>query len=1389
MSSARLLDDPDDEERIFDQLEVARQRRAAYTAPAAVAATLGANQRAYPHLPGGANLSLSKAGHGPASPVTKQASQAAARRKVRKGLGWHSIGDVVSATGRGLGGAISEVGEVGSAVVKPVVRGGLTVLEAGAETVDALARDVARTVEKEGVVGGLLFGGSPTRVAKEQPSTAAVAAEQALTGERVDLGSGYFASGEAKAEQERRARAVHQVEGHVGTVGRIIANTVTEPGTRPYTVLSGLVDASVDIGADPAGVALASAAKARKAAKLFVPDDVRQGAGLVDGARRTVLPEVGDQWLAGDGAKVVDYLAGERSFANARRAFPDLPVKVLVRLLDAETPADVRNVLRPELGIAIRTKPSLPTAATLAVRKRKESVRLLQTMPGRHIDLDDADDAVREVENFARNVKLSPEAEAVYAERMARSTNRIEAYRVVTDLVEAAAVDALRPHLPAGAKGAERARELTTIFDNYHDELARYFVDEIGENVAVPGAVIDGVAHARPTPHLLVEYVNRTLTMPDAREIRRITSEFAGVLTNPAVELTAATLDTFQQAIWKPVVLLRGAWTVRVVGEEQVRMGASGLDSLVNHPLSAIAWATGRRGATGLHGVGFEEASAAADDLDEFAAAMSRGSAGFRDAPNVIRTRNKVLYARGHARYARSWADELTQLRSDPVAQRVAGGWSKGDAVPGGLTGNHVADAKRWFSEGPGQRFRDQMAEAAGRESLLTREGADAYIDSVFRRINVKTGDDRRLMDAVATGLMDGQPIREGTGLSKGFVDRLEALAGEGIGPEKVKGDLIVTARGRGAGKLDRATEAMFNALMSRPTNYLSRAPAWKQLYWRRAGELLPFMDPAAQKAALKAAVDAKLSRAQRADLRRAAAKGAGELTLDEADVVAKGFATDGTKALLYDLSRRSQWADASRLVFPFASAWAEILRSWARIGMDNPQVARRGQQVIEGARGAGFFYQDETTGQEMFAYPGSEFVTEHLLGVPVRFGGSVQGLNLFSGSVLPGFGPIVQLPAGALLPDRPEWDEVRKLVLPYGEVETEGGLVETFLPAWFRKFRQAGLTPLGRDDERQWNNTVFDVARYLVSTGEHNTGSDEAVEDLLDAARDKARVLYALRGAAQFFAPSAPTPAFLNADKSGRAVTAQTLVAEFAKLQDEDYETAVGRFMERFGDDALLFMQGKTRGLFPATAEAGEWARANPDLARRYPATHGYFAPAGGDFDLDAYARQIASGERKPLTPEEAVAAANHRVAAFRYRQARAQVEGRSDAEARAWLRDLREALAAEYPGYEPMPRDLGKRDRVIRELTEAADDPALAETDAGQGLNVYLRARAKAQAAAEELGLASFGKAKKARHLREWLRQVGEATVAEHPGFAALWEQALEPEMVDDAPEDVAA
>jgi hypothetical protein len=624
--------------------------------------------------------------------------------------------------------------------------------------------------------------------------------------------------------------------------------------------------------------------------------------------------------------------------------------------------------------------------------------------------------------------------------------------------------------------------------------------------------------------------------------------------------------------------------------------------------------------------------------------------------------------------------------------------------------------------------------------------------------------------------------------VADGLYDYLDA----GIGPQTVKGDITLvggdTAGGKVGQMVDHAVDSLFNTLMSRPTNYLSRSSTFKQMYYQRVGELIPFMDDAAQIAAITGAEKAGLSANDLTKLRRRVGQGAGDLSLNDADLVAKGYALDATKKLLYDLTDKNQASDIARVVFPFAEAWKEILVTWAKIGMENPVAIRRGSQVAQGARGAGYFKKDETTGEEMFVYPGSEFITKKLLGVPTPLQGRVQGLNLFSnGSILvPGFGPAIQIPAGKLIPHKPQFDMVRELVVPFGEQETSEGFVESFLPAWYQKVRKAMADP---ESDRMFGNTVADVAKYLVSTGDYDLSTVDGQEKLSKAAVTKARGLYVIRAMAQFVAPSAPTPEFMAQDKNGNLLTAQKLSQEFRDLQAINYSTAVEQFLDKYGEDALLYIQPKSRGGFNPTDELHSWVRDNPEMAKRYPDVYGYFAPAGGEFAITELDRQIATGERENLTPEEGIKLANARVAQMKYAKAKESVGESPTGPQKQWLREVRDALAEDYPGYEPEKFELGKTEGAIRQLRSALDDPKIAKTDAGQGLAQYMRARDKAMAAAQAQGLAGFGKAKSMAGVRSWLRDIADTITEEHPDFLPLFDRVLDNEMVvDDATGEVA-
>ncbi|HUP68492.1 MAG TPA: hypothetical protein VM142_01630 [Acidimicrobiales bacterium] len=1391
--AATYFSDPDDEEQVFARLEAARQRRntASSAAHPRVAARVTMNHDAYPWMSGGANLSLAKAGHGPDSPVTKTAAIGAAKAKAKKG--GFSIGNVVKAGARGVAGAVDFVvpeaveNAVGTGVraagrgAKPVVRGTFLAFDALADEVAYNFRDTAQKIREEGVVKGLLTGGGPRMPGEKAQSDLAIIGEKLDKGERIDTGSGFFPSGDIAKEQAARAREFGTIDGHAINPGRLLASTITEPGTKPYKVLSGLVDAAIAIKADPAAVVLAASSKARKAEKLFGPE--HEAAGAVDGTRKTTIAPAVQTWLNGkEGREVTDYLATEKNFQRAwENTNKKIPVQTLTKLIDADTPAEVRAILAPELGLAIREKPTVGGFG-VAVKKNLSGVRMAQFMPGPHIDLDDLDESVEMLDRFQRTARLDAERIATNNERMARAKGRAGAFKVLTDTMADVAAK-VADEAGGGPDAARKAREMTKLFVNQEATLTRYFVDEIGQNARVPGGVIDGVGQPVASPHLFVEYINRTIPLPDVRDIRRATSRIGRIMANPGIDIPSAMVDSFMSNAWRPLALLRGAWTVRVLFEEMGRQAAAGLDSMVNHPLSAIAWATGRKGSLTMKGSTFADDAAAAADLDDYSRALNKGSAGWRDKPGTVATRYRTLYQRGEARYARSWAEELAQLASDPLGRRVAlGRLSDGDRTPNPAPG--LDGIKDWWFEGAGREIREQMAES--NPALLNRLDADEYVESVAYRVRVKTHGAPELVDAIATGKIGEKALTDGRSVSKEAVEYLRRLESEGIGPNIVKGDVTVAV----GGKLDqareqreRAIEWMFGILMAKPSNWLSRSPAFKQAYWNRAEELLPNMTPAAQQKALQAARKAKLDTDQISALQRAAKAGSGKLEIDDADLLAKGYGLDFVKKLLYDQTEKRQWADISRNIFPFGSAWAEVGGRWARLGYERPQNIRRAQQVVEGARGAGIFYTDPQTKEERFAFPGSQFVSSALIGVPIPLEGSVAGLSFFgSNFMMPGFGPMVQVPAGWLIPEKPEWDDVREWMLPYGEKDTSGGWLESFLPPWFQKVRTALEDP---ESDRVLGNATQDMARYLASTGRYDLSTVEGQADLLEDAKDKGKGIFLLRAFAQFFAPSPPTPKMLAMDKDGRITTAFKLTEEFHKLQTADYDTAAEKFLERFGEDAALFMVDKTKGQFPSSAEGDKWARANPELAKNYPTTYGFFAPQGGEFDYAAYRRQIRTGERKVTKPSEAIDAANAQVGAMLYRQAKDKMPAKPNAAQRQWLAEVRDEIAKEYPGYDPFPRDLGKIPRLIRELETIVGDRAVAATDAGQGVALYLKARAKALEAAKGLELVHFNKAKRARHLRDWLREIAHDIAEEHPDFAEIYERVFEREMTDDAEE----
>lgn len=1482
---SQLLPSRDEENRMWQRLEQQRSMResAARQVTPQGYQNLTGMQRAYPHLATGTKVSLAQAGVAPDDPLMAAVVEADQRVKKKKGFGWHSIGDTVSAGGNLIGKPLAAVANsvlrpVGGAVAdaaRPVIRTGIMALSAPFEEAGGLLRNVASSGPGRsgeigaGVaggaaagagIGGILgsvvpvlgnvigagtgalvggaIGGIAGMLAPEvegeaqwaSQSQLGMAATQLLQNKKVEAGSGWFANAETGLGQAQEERAIKAaaIKGKGGvvqgwTIGRSVADVIAEPGTSPYNILSGLIDASAAIKLDPASAAL----KGRNLSPTKYGSTLRalKKDGLIDGARKTILPEKVTELLDHSefGADLKKAIATETSPFRISKMFKgqlDHNPDALNALARTSTPEEAAAALRPVLGADAAKAPLTELRRGRITRlipgvtedKALVSRQMVAFKKSPRLEYDKPADLIRQVDSYMAIAKV-PEADRlaavdeVIASLSGPNTGRLPALEAVAKAVGAS----VKAH---GADDAT-ARKLSQLFAGSVNDARNYTAGTIADGELLPGMIVGGEGVGLKSPFMINEFLNHGVTLPDQRELSnavRLVKAFNHPLAGNTVEGLSWTMG-----LWKSTAVLRPATTLRILGDSQARMMAAGYKGL-NHPFQFISRAVADKKGNVIPAVTGEPAV----DAEIFQGGINRisGSAAFRDKPTSYRNRERIALDRdGPELFKQGWAnDELSRLHTDPIARQLArlrrtgNSAAQTDEAPEvaaafddfddpvktaviDMTGRgpgyaSIDELKQSFWDGPlSKQRKDLQAMEDDTAILASRAESDAYVDQINVWIDDFTRNDDRLLDYVQRGP------------NKVKADKVTAAMDEliegGNRPDLVVGSRTIGGDATEKTLLDKGLDAMFDVMHTRPDNFFSRSPVLHQDMYRNIERMLPALDEADKAGVIRRAEQAKMDPDTIARLKeRAKVPFDGErMSLEDVDFIAQHQAVDNMKDLLYDISKRGKWADATRLIFPFAEPWKEALTIWPKLLAENPAAVRRLDQTIQGARGSGFFQKDPNTGEEMFVYPGSAFISKMIVGAPIPIRGSASGLNLFSSSpVMPGAGPLVQIAAGKLLPDKPEYDWVRDAVSPFGRTDTSGGFVESFMPAWAQKLRK--FTTSGEGD-RMFNNTVYDMARYLVSTGEYSIDTPEGQEATTDAAVSMAKRMYLLRAGASFVSPSAPSPEMIAQDTEGRVITQFALMEEYRALQQDPgtktkvngheiegvgYDSATAEFLGRYGDGALLMMQPKTKGGGAPLDDTMDWIRDNPDLARRYEDVYQYFAPHSGEFSQTAYERQLATGERHALTPSEAMEAANSRVASMLMRTAKSKVGAKTSDGERKWLADVQAALIEEYAGYNPQSFDPGKTPAAIRQLEDAMAEPKMAESKNGQAISLYLQARAKAQEAAEAQGVKGFQKAKSARPIRDWLRAVGAAITEETPEFSAVWDQLLSRELTSD-------
>lgn len=642
----------------------------------------------------------------------------------------------------------------------------------------------------------------------------------------------------------------------------------------------------------------------------------------------------------------------------------------------------------------------------------------------------------------------------------------------------------------------------------------------------------------------------------------------------------------------------------------------------------------------------------------------------------------------------------------------------------------------------------------------------------------------------------------------------------------------------------NKTTDYFFSSLYPKRSAYLMQSPAFRQFYYRQVGNLFDELNQrgvkdiveALAKRAQKDGVDlfAKPGRKWLSDyvgdsdladniLGKAADGGTGgRLSAQELDAYAKGFALDETKKLFYDASERSNFADILRVVAPFGSAWAEVTKSWAKIAMTNPETVKRVGLSVRGLRdadpdadGKGFFWKDPVTGEYVFNYPMSEKLgplVSYFGGVAAIGGGALFGARgaaagLAGGAGLgaiaqqafptpgvtltapartltmglnfvPGVGPMVQVAASKLLGQLPQADTVRRFLAPYGEPEI------SVVTSWAQKFVDALGDP---ENNRLLADMTVETMQVLSATGKYNLADPADRELLENDAIGRARVLLMLRSLGQAVGPTRPTVEFKVPTGQGD-VFASELAKAFRTMQTENYDTAVQRFLETFGDDAFLYVAGKSKatvGGLDASTKFGEFERNNTSLFARYKDVAGYFSPVGTNFDYQVYLRQLTTGQREKLKPSELVEEAQALVGKALYKTAVRQVGPTPTEDQRNALREVRNQIGNYFPGYLTQPVDINRLPAQIVQTQAAAFDPILDNNPVAEGARLYFTVRQQALDEAARRGFVSLG-GKQVADLRGWLRSAADEIIAKYPEFQRLYDRVLFNEIDVDAGEN---
>lgn len=969
-----------------------------------------------------------------------------------------------------------------------------------------------------------------------------------------------------------------------------------------------------------------------------------------------------------------------------------------------------------------------------------------QKLPQRLINLEDPTSDVQ-IERLVRKAGLPNEqADALRGAYMAATT--ADARQIALIRAEEAAVQAIaaRYGIEAEAVGKildasrdGRGRAISALRSRVYDGEGRSRLElrEGSEPVDIPLFVSQ---QANVLPLVDIDAVERA-----ARDVGRRWTRYK----DTGVRVTDDVLSKFYE-LWKPAVLLRPAWPIRVAIDEQMRLMAKlGFLATFNNTTTAMSRAVHnsvrrhRGEAKALPGRG-----PVVLDGYEFQGAF--GAPG--EAANIFQhnVSSRASFEQFAGRYEKGFLEKFRR--------KAIGEWRSIDP-------DEVSYAQAWENAVNRQIGSDpvgrQLLEGRTDEEIVTWLRSTAEGQKYARRLPTRARTPERWLPAAreqVESYLPAQALRDAALAGTAKADDLAKWVPNAAERPLVHGEILAQILGGSPVNetYEKVIRTLYDALGRAPTDALARQPYADAIYRAEVERQFRLYDKQGVE------ITDKVMRRIEGQARR-------QMVVE-------------TRRLLYDLAEQSEISQVMRFAAPFFSAWQEVLTVWAGVAVENPAYIARVLKAYAAPDKAGLVTTDDQ-GEKYVAMKLPEWAQDKIPGFAsvgaVRF--NMGSLNMvLSGP--PGAGPVVQIPVAYLLRDRPdlaENDLIQTFIFPFGVPDSVmQGLIPPTLKRLISAAREEDDEAYLRAKLRIWQTKIIEV-----SEGKRPPAT---VEELEDEAAKEARSFFTLRGFVSFVSPVG-----LSFDSPY-----QPYIEAYRRMREEDPQTADERFLDTYGPEFFPLTQALTRTVdgIPATVEgykaAGRYGELidgleEPDLARLIVGAEG-----AGEFARSVYEHQLDQGAatdgrqgRVALSKREFIEGPNVRLGWIEYRRAMDTINaellarGLPNMQVRA-ARDLRAAkkavvqdLAQRFPEWHAQfsITDRSHWSKRMRDLRKIAADPKMQARPDVRGLNEYLALREVIVGELRQRKAHTLQAGSNASIRRVWDAAVDQI-VANNPAFGAL-------------------